>query len=59
LWQGLLSSSTAARLTLYEVGKGDTDGLRQELDVPSLAQAWQREDQMNEMVKGTQTPTKR
>jgi hypothetical protein len=52
------SAGPAARLTLYEVGKGVTDALRGELGVPSLAQARAREDQMNEMVKGKQPPAK-
>jgi len=46
------SSGTADRLTLYEVGKGVTDGLRRELGVPSLARAREQEDRMNEIVKG-------
>jgi len=51
------SSGPAARLTLYEVGKGVTDALRRELGVPSLAQAQQREDQMNDMLKGKRPPS--
>ncbi len=52
------SSGPAARLTLYEVGKGVTDGLRGELGVPSLAQAREREDQMNDMLKGKPPPAR-
>jgi len=50
------SSGPADRLTLYEVGKGVTDGLRRELAVPSLAKAREQEDKMNEMVKGKRPP---
>jgi hypothetical protein len=41
------STAPETRMKLYEVGPGVTDGLRRELGVPTLAQAREREDEMN------------
>jgi hypothetical protein len=44
---------------LYQVGPGVTDALRRELNVPTLAEARQREAMMEEMVKGKTTKSAR
>jgi hypothetical protein len=46
------STGPDSPVRLYEVGPGVTDALRREMNVPTLAEARQREAQLNEPKKG-------